>query len=88
MAGEDASEILERKDIDEIVRLDTMALLGDKLTSDRVIDLLMEEAGLAVPFARLFAAALLPVVVGHAVTLHELRRAPLGRRPAVPNASS
>jgi hypothetical protein len=31
----------------EIVRLDTMALVGDKLTSDRVIDLLMEEAGLA-----------------------------------------
>ena len=30
----------------EIVRLDTMALVGDKLTSDRVIDLLMEEAGL------------------------------------------
>lgn len=31
----------------EIVRLDAMALVGDKLTSDRVIDLLMEEAGLA-----------------------------------------
>jgi hypothetical protein len=31
----------------EIVRLDTMVLVGDKLTSDRVIDLLMTQAGLA-----------------------------------------
>ena len=31
----------------EIVRLDRMTLVGDKLSSDRVIDLLMEEAGLA-----------------------------------------
>jgi hypothetical protein len=31
----------------EIVRLETMVLVGDKLTSSRVIDLLMTEAGLA-----------------------------------------
>jgi hypothetical protein len=31
----------------EIVRLDRMTLVGDKLSSDRVIGLLIEEAGLA-----------------------------------------